>query len=157
MQQYKLGKYLRRRYHTLLDAKYSPEEVYVQSTDVDRALMSALANLAGLFEPISEEKWHAQIMWQPIPVHTVPKDLDYVLKCGKKCPKYKAAFKKYVKKSEEVQRIYREYKDLFRYWSEMCGTKIKTIEDVHWLYKILFTEKFQNRRLVESSIFIYFK
>lgn len=140
-----MGKYFRRRYNQLLDAKYTPEKVYVQSTDVDRTLMSAQANLAGLFEPIKEEKWHKSIMWQPIPVHTVPKKMDYVLKGGKKCRKYKAAFKKYIKESDEIQRIYREYEADFKFWSEMSGSKLETIEEVNELYKILFTENYQKK------------
>lgn len=146
MHHYKLGKYFRRRYNRIVDTKYSPDKMYVQSTDVDRTLMSAQTNLAGFFEPTEDEpNWHKRIMWQPIPVHTVPKKLDYVLAGDKTCPKYKAAYKKFTKESKEVQRIYKEYKDLFRYWSEMCGTKIKKIDDVHWLYKILFTERIQNK------------
>lgn len=146
MQHFKLGKYFRRRYSKIVGTKYTPDQVYVQSTDVDRTLMSAQTNLAGFYEPIDDvQKWHKDIFWQPIPVHTVPKKLDNVLAGEKKCKKYKAAFKTFKKESKEVQRIYRKYDDQFRYWSEMSGTKIKKIEDVHWLYKILFTEKIQNK------------
>lgn len=63
-----MGLYLRRRYNDLLGAKYSPNKVYVQSTDVDRTLMSAEACLSGLFIPTEEEQWNKQIMWQPVPV-----------------------------------------------------------------------------------------
>lgn len=146
-QQHLLGKYLRQRYRKLINAEYSPEELYVQSSDVDRALISAQANLAGLFEPVSKGS-DKDIMYMPIPVHTTPSDLDYVLMCRRECPKYKKAFKKYVKNSEEVQQIYKDHEDLFQYWSEMCDKNLKTIEDVHWLWKILFTEKFQEKKLV---------
>lgn len=42
--------------------------MYIQSTDVDRAIMSAEVLSAGLFEPTEEEKWNDEILWQPIPV-----------------------------------------------------------------------------------------
>lgn len=108
--------------------------------------MSAQANLAGLFMPTTEEKWSDDILWQPIPVHTVPKELDYVLYAERECPKYDKDFDKYMDKSEEVERIYRQYDDLFAYWTEKSGKKIKSIKKVHALHKTLFTEKIQNKK-----------
>lgn len=35
-QQYRLGQYFRRRYGKILDVKYSPNNVHIQSTDFDR-------------------------------------------------------------------------------------------------------------------------
>lgn len=62
----------------------------IRSTDYDRTLMSAYANLVGLY-PTSkekldsiisqlneEDKWPEALPWQPIPVHTVPRSIDYV-------------------------------------------------------------------------------
>lgn len=49
-----------------------PLQVYVRSTDFDRTLMSAEANLAGLFPPNGMQRFNPNISWQPIPVHTVP-------------------------------------------------------------------------------------
>lgn len=63
-----MGKYFRRRYEKIVDAKYSWNNVYIQSTDFDRTLMSAQANLAGLFPPVDgDDKWHDEFSWQLIP------------------------------------------------------------------------------------------
>lgn len=77
-QHYHLGKWLRQRYSTLLSKIYNKDEIYVRSTDVDRTLMSALSNLAGLYEPSTTDIWNPAIDWQPIPVHTLTEKLDSV-------------------------------------------------------------------------------
>ncbi|XP_055309631.1 prostatic acid phosphatase-like [Sitodiplosis mosellana] len=147
---YELGQFFRRRYGELLGNKYSPNKVYVRSSDVDRTLMSALACLAALFEPTDDEIWHKSInpiKWQPIPVHTVPIKLDYALWGPEDCPKFWTAHEKYQKESPEVQRIYTEYADEFAHWSEMCGKNLTTILDVFNLYHTLYIESIQNKIL----------
>lgn len=54
----------------------SPPQVYVRSTDFDRTLESAQANLAGLFPEAAPGRPEAA--WRPIPVHTVPVTEDKV-------------------------------------------------------------------------------
>ncbi|KAG8139307.1 hypothetical protein E2320_002066 [Naja naja] len=71
-QAYNLGQWLKDRYKNFLSPSYKPKEIYVQSTDYDRTIMSAEVVLAGLFPPSAEEEWNPDIHWQPIPVHTVP-------------------------------------------------------------------------------------
>ncbi|KAJ1101649.1 hypothetical protein NDU88_006715 [Pleurodeles waltl] len=82
-QHYKLGQYLKKRYQGFLNATYNRDEIYVRSTDYDRTLMSAEANLAGMYPPTGEQIWNDTIPWQPIPVHTVPLSEDQVsVACG---------------------------------------------------------------------------
>ena len=79
--QYRLGIYLQNRYmkdNDLLNETYSRYEIYIRSTDVNRTLMSAQANMAGLYPPQGSQVWNSKILWQPIPVHTVPVVEDYV-------------------------------------------------------------------------------
>lgn len=40
--------------------------------------MSAEANLAGLYPPEEQQVFNPNISWQPIPVHTVPDDMEKV-------------------------------------------------------------------------------
>ncbi|XP_044776391.1 prostatic acid phosphatase isoform X4 [Neomonachus schauinslandi] len=79
-QHYELGQYIRKRYRKFLNESYKREQVYIQSTDIDRTLMSAMTNLAGLFPPEGISVWNPSLPWQPIPVHTLSlsEDRDFI-------------------------------------------------------------------------------
>nr|XP_014333681.1 PREDICTED: prostatic acid phosphatase isoform X3 [Bos mutus] len=79
-QHYELGQYIRKRYENFLNESYKREQVHVRSTDIDRTLMSAMTNLAALFPPEGISIWNPSLLWQPIPVHTVPvsEDQDFI-------------------------------------------------------------------------------
>ena len=85
--QFELGKYLRKRYNGFLSEKYNENDIYVRSSDVDRTLMSAMSNLAGLYPPHGNQIWNQELLWQPIPVHTLPLDKDNIISSHAKCPR----------------------------------------------------------------------
>ncbi|XP_055300680.1 testicular acid phosphatase homolog [Sitodiplosis mosellana] len=153
-QQYKLGQYFRRRYGKLLGPKYSSNKVYVRSSDFDRTLMSAQANLCGLFAPTKDEVWNEELplakIWQPIPVHTVPQKDDYVI-FGLKNAKYEAELKKFMSESPEIQTILTQHADKFKLWSQMSGLDIVTFNDVQQLYDTYNIENWTNKPLSEDA------
>uniref|UniRef100_A0A8R1IYD1 Acid phosphatase n=1 Tax=Caenorhabditis japonica TaxID=281687 RepID=A0A8R1IYD1_CAEJA len=75
-QQYRLGQWLRKRYGKWLGDRFEINAVYVRSSDYNRTLMSAMANMAGLFPP--KQPIGDGLLWQPVPVHTRPKPMDKV-------------------------------------------------------------------------------
>nr|XP_006133214.1 prostatic acid phosphatase [Pelodiscus sinensis] len=79
-QQYELGQYMRKRYSNFLNDSYNRHEIFIQSTDIDRTIMSAQVLLAGLFPPAGHQIWNPQILWQPIPVRTLPPGKGNVLR-----------------------------------------------------------------------------
>ena len=80
-------RYITDRYQGFLSENYTHTELYVRSSDYDRTLMSAESQLAGLFPPEGDQIFDPSIPWQPIPVHTVPKESDTLFK-HPGCPKY---------------------------------------------------------------------
>ncbi|XP_075393970.1 testicular acid phosphatase [Tenrec ecaudatus] len=87
-QQLELGRFLRNRYQHFLSPEYRREEVYIRSTDFDRTLESALANLAGLYPEAAPGTPESN--WRPIPVHTVPVTEDKLLRFpARSCPRYR--------------------------------------------------------------------
>lgn len=79
---------MRQRYQNLIGSGYSPNQVYIRSTDEDRNLMSALCTMAGLFPPTDDEVWNEELDWQPIPIHSVPSEEDYLLNSFVQCPRF---------------------------------------------------------------------
>ena len=148
-----LGRWVRKRYSHLLSNLYSPYDIYIQSTDTDRTLMSAEAHLAGLYPPIGNEIWNS-IKWMPIPVHTVPEEKDSILAARKYCPRYDHELEK-VLNSPELKRIHKENKRLYQYLTEKTGNKISSLRSVEQLYDTLFVENLYNKTLPEwtKSVF----
>ena len=78
-QQYELGRFLRQRYDGFIDSEYKKDDIYVLSSDTDRTLMSAEANLAGLYPVPASKTGVNKLDIQPVPVHIVPTKEDKVI------------------------------------------------------------------------------
>lgn len=153
-QHYELGIWLRKRYISLLKDDYSKKDVYVQSTDVDRTLMSAESNLAGLFPPRGTRMFEQGLKWQPIPVHTIPEHLDHVLAMKKPCPRYDAEFNN-ARNLPEVKNLETKYKKVFEYLSLHTGSEVKTIENAEYIHSTLFIESLKNMKLPNWTTEVY--
>ncbi|CAG2054548.1 unnamed protein product [Timema podura] len=71
-QHFKQGSFFRKRYNHILPEIYNVNDLYVRSTNIDRALASAQAHLAGLYPPTEQNHCPAQ--------HKVPKSVMDVRK-----------------------------------------------------------------------------
>ncbi|XP_037041883.1 lysosomal acid phosphatase-like [Bradysia coprophila] len=117
-QQFNLGKWLRSRYNGFLSPSYKFDEIYIQSSDVDRTLMSAQANLAGLYAPRGRQIWNPLLLWQPIPVHTQPQETDYLIagEVPLTCTSYQKALEAHQESPEYLAEL-QEKKPFFDYIS----------------------------------------
>ncbi|XP_063219004.1 lysosomal acid phosphatase-like [Bacillus rossius redtenbacheri] len=153
-QQFLLGQWLRQRYSNFLPSVYSELDIHIQSTDMDRTLMSAECNLAGLYLPVPQQRFNPEIRWQPIPVHTVPELEDYILAAKKPCPRYSEEYER-VENSPEMQIINKKNAPLYSYLTENAGMVIQTVTDVEYFYNTLFIEELYNFTLPNWTKSVY--
>lgn len=145
LRQYTLGKYLRQRYYKLLgNGQYSVNKVYVESSDFDRTIESAAANLAGFFPLEKNESWNDEIAWRPIAIHTIPKQLDNMISVENPCPRYEKALQDVLESPEYFQAASKVDK-YFKVIDENSGIRNANIADVFHLWDTLNTEKLANK------------
>jgi len=141
MMQYNLGQYIRQRYNGYLNATYTPEEIYVQSSDKDRTIMSAMANLAGMFPS-------KDLTEQFVPVHAISPEIDNKIAFTKPCPRYAQIASDLKTQPSEI--LYnKDHADLFKYLSEHTGLDIISFSNVSDIYDTLFVQTAHNLSLPE--------
>ncbi|XP_018417638.1 PREDICTED: lysosomal acid phosphatase isoform X3 [Nanorana parkeri] len=146
-QHWDLGQALRERYKGFLNESYDRREIYVRSTDVDRTLMSAESNLAGLYPPEGSEVFLPNITWQPIPVHTVPESEDRLLKFPiLPCPKY-TKLQEETRHSPEYVNKTRDNLNFLQMVANETGLSDCSLESVWSISDILFCETKHNLSL----------
>ncbi|XP_066485264.1 prostatic acid phosphatase-like [Tiliqua scincoides] len=151
-QQFRLGKFIRKTYSSLLSAEYLPKEIYIRSTDFDRTIMSAQANLAGLFPPNGWQIWNHKIHWQPVPVHTVPlKDEKLLHFPLRDCKRFKILLKETMG-AKEVQDKVKSNMKLFATLAGHTGYDVKTLLDfnnnkLYNIYDALHVQKIHGLNL----------
>ncbi|CAG9854000.1 unnamed protein product [Phyllotreta striolata] len=144
---FKIGRYFRQRYGNFLGDRYSPDEFYTQSTDVDRTKASMQLVNAGLWPPKGDQQW-GPLHWQPIPIHSEPLEEDSLLLVRRPCPKYHVEKSKVIQ-SEEVQKMYKQYEELFKNLTEITGQKTDDFEGVQDIYTTLLSEVGYNLTIPE--------
>ncbi|KAJ7985764.1 hypothetical protein DPEC_G00343840 [Dallia pectoralis] len=146
-QHIELGQVLRKRYKGFLNDTYDRHEITVRSTDVDRTLMSAEANLAGLYPPNGSQVFDPELIWQPIPVHTVPQEEERLLSFPiPGCPRYEVLMNE-TARSEMYVNMTNKYKDFMMMVREKTGLKNTNLQTVWSVHDTLFCEARHNMTL----------
>lgn len=107
--------------------------------DSDRTLTSAQVTTCGLFPPNGSQVWNENIHWQPVPIHTIPTTLDYVLAVRKPCDHLNYIMNKYVN-STEYSAIFDKYQTLLEALRTYTGSELQTLHDIFFLESKLFIE-----------------
>ncbi|XP_045465619.1 testicular acid phosphatase homolog isoform X1 [Harmonia axyridis] len=136
---FELGKWLRKRYYNFLSTTYHKDDIYIRASNTDRCLMSAEANLAGLFPPVDRQIWNEDLKWMPIPIHTVPSKDDNLLKMGKACPNMKQKYKALLN-NDHFKDIDKKNSKLYDFLSEKLGLQIEKFSDIEAPYDTMTVE-----------------
>lgn len=142
-QLFNLGKVLRRRYNHLVDPEYNPNNIYCQSSDVDRTIMSASQFLNGFYAKSTDE-WSEHHYGVVVPIHTIPMDVDNIILLQRFCPKYEIALSRYVN-SIEFKNMEAKYKNMYEYLTRHTGRTINNFPRVRNLFSTLFIENHHNK------------
>ncbi|XP_050501607.1 lysosomal acid phosphatase-like isoform X2 [Diabrotica virgifera virgifera] len=158
---YNLGQSFRQRYQNFLSDIYSPNEIYVHSSQVDRCLMSAAANLAGLYPPKSFQLWNQNILWQPIPIHTTNIKDDHIITEKRHCRKSRIIMEHL--KNQTYPPLYRKYSKVIEYLSLKTGWNPISLSNIKTLNSVINTYKSYNKSFVpewlsklETGVLEYF-
>lgn len=146
LQMYTLGQNLRQHYSVVVPKYYWPLDVNFSSSALDRCLMSAELLGAGLFPPQNTQIWNPDLLWQPIPIHYLPREADNLLAMKSNCTEYDKEFLE-VQNSSKVSQYNIDYAELYKYLTEHTGKVINDIEDVESLYNTLEIYQMKNMSL----------
>lgn len=137
---------MRERYAGFLSSTFSENDVYTQSSKIDRTIMSAEAFLAGIYLPERPtDFFKTHLPWHPFPVHTTPTKLDNLIHANTKCDAWQRHFDA-VMNSNEVKEFDRRHKDLYDYLSLHSGEIIEKMSDTVLIQDTLTIEAIRNRR-----------
>ncbi|XP_042898332.1 testicular acid phosphatase homolog isoform X5 [Parasteatoda tepidariorum] len=141
LQLYVLGQQLRYMYRDFLTT--NPIEINVNSSEYDRCLESTESFLASFYAPTDEFKFSRNVDWQPLPVHSVPKEIDKDLDTGSFCPTTDAEEKRIIN-SPDGQAYIAKHKEMFDYLTFYSGTPITDWITAYYLFDTLFVENKYN-------------
>ncbi|CAJ0603750.1 unnamed protein product [Cylicocyclus nassatus] len=131
-----LGRYFRSKYGSFISPHYVASQVYIQSSDSDRALTSAQAFISGFYPAQDSFQWQNGNPWQPVPIHaTTPIKKDLLLKpTSVDCKDYDSIVDADDAKYAAVYNI--QYADMFKVLEENTGIASFSYVNVNKIYDI---------------------
>jgi len=148
-QHVKLGQKLRHIYDGFMSPEFNSKEIYVRSSDINRTILSAIANMVGFYGGVESENYPHVEGWpqgyQPIPIHTVPEENDYMRSLLQKDCKRYGELTKIKTKTPEFLKLDEENKELLKKVQEITGDHTLTINNFGLVADTYRIEKHNNR------------
>ncbi|KAK6023941.1 histidine acid phosphatase, partial [Ostertagia ostertagi] len=131
-----LGRYFRFTYNFFVSKVYNPSEVYIRSSDSDRALTSAQAFTSGFYPANGSFQWQAGDPWQPIPIHAnSPGEPDLLTKpTSIACKKYDDLVD--AEDDEQAKRFDVQYSEMFKILGEGTGIANFSYKNINKIYDV---------------------
>uniref|UniRef100_A0AC35UEX7 Testicular acid phosphatase homolog n=1 Tax=Rhabditophanes sp. KR3021 TaxID=114890 RepID=A0AC35UEX7_9BILA len=147
-EQYDLGKRLMNRYtkeYKLISPVYNPKHINVFSTNKNRALSSAQAQMAGFFSKskggfFGKKNKDWPFDWIPIPIHSDKLENDYLLNVKWNCSKLHQLIEERHNK-EEFLMFQRSFDSLFKYVALHTNETINSVVALKRVYGTVRVEK----------------
>lgn len=108
-----------------------------------------------MYPPKDKQVWNESLLWQAIPIHTLPQDQDDILAAKRPCPKYTKAFDEY-EESDEIQSIIKSNQTLLDYLEKNADQKVNTICKVKTIYQALWVEELKNFPLPDWTSKVFY-
>ncbi|KPM04446.1 acid phosphatase, lysosomal-like protein [Sarcoptes scabiei] len=146
---YRLGSFLRRRYHRRLPGKLlTPRDVYIRSSAIERCLESSELIAASLCPPQGVWIWNTNLgeQWQPLPIHSVPKYRDGLLNPASHCVRADKLSEQ-ILFSSTVRKYWQEQKDFIQNVTNSLDQSLRNHREVRDLYDNLLILKHHGKRL----------
>ncbi|XP_061930546.1 venom acid phosphatase Acph-1-like isoform X1 [Apis cerana] len=142
---YNLGVHLRTIYDEFLGKIYMQETAKMQTAEYPLSILAGQLVNAGLWPPAKQQRWNADINWQPIPIDYIPAHEDTLL-LGIQCPNFILEMGKVLNTSHVRERI-SQHLPLFDYISNYTGMNIRRPSEVALLYTVFETKADLNQPL----------
>lgn len=142
---YNLGVHLRTIYDEFLGEIYMQETTKMQTAEYPLSILAGQLVNAGLWPPAKQQRWNADINWQPIPIDYIAAHEDILL-LGIQCPNFILEMEKVLNTSHARERI-SQHLPLFDYISNYTGMNIRRPSEVALLYSVLETKADLNQPL----------
>lgn len=136
-----VGIKLRDRYYSLIPQNdfYNENVIKVRSSEYDRCLMSGASFLAG-FMPPKESLNILPLPWQPIPINSLPKAIDYYIFPLAPCPVFDRMYASINSPdSEYYEETYGQFADILKILGNYTGQRIirlTQIENLYYMFQI---------------------
>lgn len=107
--------------------------------------MSAQVGLAAIFPPNNHEIWNDNLLWQPVPIHALPRTDDHLLASEKRCDHFDYVMLQYMNTTAYTD-YFTKHKQLVSYLEKHSGMELNTLTGMILLYDALYVAQLKGKQ-----------